>query len=160
MGLNLKVTYLEEESDDEAAGNVTRTVPADGSELSKGSQVTVYISKGNGKVNVPPVTGLNVMDAIELLKENGLKWDIKRVFSETEEQDRVISQSEKANTQVDKDTVVVLEVSDGPAPTDPPTEPPTGSIGASHGGTDGSQRRACGLSRDGASAGGPVLSRP
>ena len=125
MGLNLKVTFLEEESDTVEEGSVTRTEPASGSELSKGQSVTVYISKGNGKVNVPPVKGLDVMDAIKLLRENNLKYEIKRVFNEKEEKDRVISQSEEPNTQVPKDTIVILEVSDGPAPTDPPTQPPT-----------------------------------
>ena len=119
MGLNLKYTFLEEESDDVAEGNVTRTEPASKSELSKGQNVTVYISKGNGKVDVPPVEGLDVMDAIKLLRDAGLKYETKRVFNEKEEKDRVIHQSEKANTQVPKDTIVVLEVSDGPAPTDP-----------------------------------------
>ena len=125
MGLNLKVTYLEEESDDVPAGNVTRTTPDSGSQLSKGAQVTVYISKGSGKVNVPPVVGLDVMDAINLLRENDLKYEVKRVFSETEEKDRVIRQSEAQNSLVEKGTVVILEVSDGPAPTEPPTEPST-----------------------------------
>ena len=125
MGLNLKYTFLEEESDDVAEGNVTRTEPASKSELSKGQNVTVYINKGNGKVDVPPVEGLDVMDAIKLLRDAGLKYETKRVFNEKEEKDRVIHQSEKANTQVPKDTIVVLEVSDGPAPTDPPTQPTT-----------------------------------
>ena len=125
MGLNLKYTFLEEESDDVAEGNVTRTEPASKSELSKGQNVTVYISKGNGKVDVPPVEGLDVMDAIKLLRDAGLEYETKRVFNEKEEKDRVIHQSEKANTQVPKDTIVVLEVSDGPAPPDPPTQPTT-----------------------------------
>ncbi len=125
MGLNLKITFLEEESDDVTEGNVTRTEPASKSELSKGQIVTVYISKGNGKLDVPPVEGLDVMDAIKLLREAELKYEIKRVFNEKVEKDRVIRQSEKANSQVSKDTIVVLEVSDGPAPTDPPTQPTT-----------------------------------
>ena len=104
---------------------MTRTEPASKSELSKGQNVTIYISKGNGKVDVPPVEGLDIMDAIKLLRDAGLKYETKRVFNEKEEKDRVIHQSEKANTQVPKDTIVVLEVSDGPAPTDPPTQPPT-----------------------------------
>ncbi len=125
MGLNLKVTYLEEESDTVEEGKVTRTEPAAKSELSKGQQVTVYISTGNGKVDVPQVVGLNVVDAINLLKEHELRYEIKRVFNEVEEKDRVVSQSEAHNTQVEKDTIVVLEVSDGPAPTEAPTDPPT-----------------------------------
>ncbi len=125
MGLNLKYTFLEEESDDVAEGNVTRTEPASKSELSKGQNITIYISKGNGKVDVPPVEGLDIMDAIKLLRDAGLKYETKRVFNEKEEKDRVIHQSEKANSQVPKDTIVVLEVSDGPAPTDPPTQPTT-----------------------------------
>lgn len=125
MNLNLRITYLEEESDDIASGNVTRTVPASDSQLSRGQQVTVYVSKGSGKVTVPPVTGLSVRDAIDLLTENGLKYEIKRVYSDTDEKDRVVRQSEAANSKVAKDTIVTLEVSDGPAPTEAPTEAPT-----------------------------------
>lgn len=125
MNLNLRITYLEEESDDIASGNVTRTVPASDSQLSRGQQVTVYVSKGSGKVTVPPVTGLSVRDAIDLLTENGLKYEIKRVYSDTDEKDRVVRQSEAANSEVAKDTIVTLEVSDGPEPTEAPTEAPT-----------------------------------
>ena len=125
MNLNLRITYLEEESDDIASGNVTRTVPASDSQLSRGQQVTVYVSKGSGKVTVPPVTGLSVRDAIDLLTENGLKYEIKRVYSDTDEKDRVVRQSEAANSKVAKDTIVTLEVSDGPEPTEAPTEAPT-----------------------------------
>ena len=125
MNLNLRITYLEEESDDIASGNVTRTVPASDSQLSRGQQVTVYVSKGSGKVTVPPVTGLSVRVAIDLLTENGLKYEIKRVYSDTDEKDRVVRQSEAANSKVAKDTIVTLEVSDGPEPTEAPTEAPT-----------------------------------
>ncbi len=144
MGLNLKYTFLEEESDDVAEGNVTRTEPASKSELSKGQNVTVYISKGNGKVDVPPVEGLDVMDAIKLLRDAGLKYETKRVFNEKEEKDRVIHQSEKANTQVPKDTIVVLEVSDGPAPTDPPTQPTTPPTEPTESSTEPSTEEAAG----------------
>ena len=128
MGLNLKIIYLDEESDDIAEGRVTRTEPASKSELSKGQQVTVYISKGNGKVDVPQVIGLDVVSAINLLKENGLKYEIRRVFSETEEKDRVFGQSEAPNSQVEKNTIVILEVSDGPAPTEPTIKPTDPSV--------------------------------
>ena len=83
------------------------------------------MSKGSGKVTVPPVTGLSVRDAIDLLTENGLKYEIKRVYSDTDEKDRVVRQSEAANSKVAKDTIVTLEVSDGPEPTEAPTEAPT-----------------------------------
>ena len=83
------------------------------------------MSKGSGKVTVPPVTGLSVRDAIDLLTENDLKYEIKRVYSDTDEKDRVVRQSEAANSKVAKDTIVTLEVSDGPEPTEAPTEAPT-----------------------------------
>ena len=45
MNLNLRITYLEEESDDIASGNVTRTVPASDSQPSRGQQGAMgYIS--------------------------------------------------------------------------------------------------------------------
>lgn len=73
------------------------------------------MSKGSGKVTVPPVTGLSVRDAIDLLTENGLKYEIKRVYSDTDEKDRVVRQSEAANSRIAKDTIVTLEVSDAPS---------------------------------------------
>ncbi len=132
MELNLKMVFLEEEDDDIEEGKVIRTSPAADSELTKGQQITLYISLGDGKVLVPQVLGFSKMDAIQLLRDAKLGYEVKEIYDETVEKGKVISQSELPNTRVKKDTVVTIDVSRGPdptlhttAPTEAPTEPPT-----------------------------------
>lgn len=132
MELNLKMVFLEEEDDDIEEGKVIRTSPAADSELTKGQQITLYISLGDGKVLVPQVLGFSKMDAIQLLRDAKLGYEVKEIYDETVEKGKVISQSELPNTRVKKDTIVTIDVSRGPdptlhttAPTEAPTEPPT-----------------------------------
>ena len=132
MELNLKLVFLEEEDDDIAEGKVIRTSPAADSELTKGQQITLYISLGDGKVLVPQVLGFGKMEAIQLLRDAKLGYEVKEIYDETVEKGKVISQSELPNTKVKKDTIVTIDISLGPdpskhttAPTEAPTEPPT-----------------------------------
>ena len=132
MELNLKLVFLEEEDDDIEDGKVIRTSPAADSELTKGQQITLYISLGDGKVLVPQVLGFSKMEAIQLLRDAKLGYEVKEIYDETVEKGKVISQSELPNTKVKKDTVVTIDISLGPdptknttAPTEAPTAPPT-----------------------------------
>ena len=132
MELNLKMVFLEEENDEIEEGKVIRTSPAADSELTKGQQITLYISLGDGKVVVPQVLGFSKMDAIQLLRDANLGYEVKEIYDETVEKGKVISQSELPNSRVKKDTIVTIDISLGPdptknttAPTVPPTEAPT-----------------------------------
>ncbi len=125
LNLNLKIVFMEEESDDVEEGNVIRTVPAAGSQLSKGDTVTIYISLGNNKTTVPLVIGFTKMEAIKLLQDAGLKYDIREMYDEEFAEGEVISQSEEPNSEVERGTVVIIDISLGPKPTEPPTEPST-----------------------------------
>lgn len=129
MDLNLKLVYLEEEDDDIEEGNVIRTSPAADSELTKGQQITLYISLGDGKVVVPHVLGFDKMEAISLLRDAKLNYEVNELYDATVEKGKVISQSELPNTRVEEGTIIVIDISLGPDPTlnttEPPTEPPT-----------------------------------
>ena len=128
LDIGLSIIFLEEESDNVEEGRVTRTDPAAGSQLKAKDTVTVYISTGDGKVPVPPVIGFTKMEAISLLKDAGLMYEVREMYDPTVEAGKVISQSEMPNSKVEKGTVVVLDVSLGAEPTtEPPTEPPTES---------------------------------
>ncbi|MGM9523614.1 MAG: PASTA domain-containing protein, partial [Faecousia sp.] len=128
LDIGLSIIFLEEESDNVEEGRVTRTDPAAGSQLKAKDTVTVYISTGDGKVTVPPVIGFTKMEAISLLKDAGLMYEVREMYDPTVEAGKVISQSEMPNSKVEKGTVVVLDVSLGAEPTtEPPTEPPTES---------------------------------
>lgn len=128
LDIGLSILFLEEESDTVEEGRVTRTDPAAGSQIKEKDTITVYISTGDGKANVPPVIGFTKMEAITLLKDAGLMYEVREMYDPTVEEGKVISQSEMPNSKVEKGTVVVIDVSMGPEPTtEPPTEPPTES---------------------------------
>lgn len=126
LDIGLDIIFLEEKSDEVEEGKVIRTVPAAGTQLKENDDVTVYISTGDGKVMVPPVIGFTKMEAISLLKDAKLMYEVREMYDPTVESGKVISQSEKPNTKVEKGTVVVIDVSMGPEPTqEPSTEPST-----------------------------------
>ena len=126
LDIGLSIIFLEEESDSVEEGKVTRTDPVAGSQIKEKDTITVYISTGDGKIAVPPVIGFTKMEAITLLKDAGLMYEVREMYDPTVENGKVISQSEMPNSKVEKGTVVVIDVSLGAEPTtEPPTEPPT-----------------------------------
>ena len=132
LNIGLNIIFLEERSDTVEEGKVIRTDPTAGNQLKEKDTVTVYISTGDGKVAVPPVIGFTKMEAITLLKDAGLMYEVREMYDPTVESGKVISQSEMPNSKVEKGTVVVIDVSKGPEPTtEPPTEPPTESSSSS-----------------------------
>jgi beta-lactam-binding protein with PASTA domain/tRNA A-37 threonylcarbamoyl transferase component Bud32 len=66
------VTQAGENSSSVPAGEVTRTVPAAGASVQKGSSVTVYVSEGPPLVDVPPLGGDTVAQATTALESRGL----------------------------------------------------------------------------------------
>ncbi len=128
LDIGLSIIFLEEESDTVEEGKVTRTDPVAGSQIKEKDTITVYISTGDGKIPVPPVIGFTKMEAITLLKDAGLMYEVREMYDPTVENGKVISQSEMPNSKVEKGTVVVIDVSLGAEPTtEPPTEPTTES---------------------------------
>ncbi len=77
-GLELVYVIKEEYNDDIAAGNVIRTQPEEGAELSHGQTVTLWVSKGK-KVqysSMPNVVGEEQSKAEEILNRQELDLDI------------------------------------------------------------------------------------
>ena len=71
-----QVTVVEGTSDDVEEGTVISTSPAAGEKAAAGSMVTVTLSTGpdnDGKIEVPPITGLSEEDAMAKLTEAGLQ---------------------------------------------------------------------------------------
>lgn len=63
------------------AGRVTDQVPASGEEAKKQSDITLTISRGAEKVQIPELVGLSQEEAQEKLKEIGLSWEIEEIES-------------------------------------------------------------------------------
>ncbi len=95
--------------------SVIETSPPAGEAVKRGSQVTLIVSSGPGRVSVPPVVGQTRNAAEQQLSAVGLQSS-----SSQESSDRpageVISQSPNAGTKVDPGSTVALVVSSGPEP--------------------------------------------
>jgi beta-lactam-binding protein with PASTA domain len=111
------VNRIDEESD-QAAGIVTSQTPSGGSEGSKGSTVTLTVSKGPSTSAVPDVTSQDYAIAQTTLEQAGFRSKI--VFEDTEDQTLdgiVISQDPVGGSQQKPNTIVTLFVGRYVAPT-------------------------------------------
>lgn len=103
------------------AGVVIGTDPVGGAELPPDSTVTVVVSKGEQMFAVPKLKGLSADDAEAALKKADLKLGkVNEEYSDSVDQDDVISASKKAGEDLSKGTKVDLVVSKGVKPTPVP----------------------------------------
>jgi eukaryotic-like serine/threonine-protein kinase len=104
------VSRIEEESD-QAAGIVTRQTPSGGSESSRGSTVTVYVSKGPSTSAVPDVTTQDVAIAQTTLEAAGFRWRIMYEDTTDFAQDGIVNaQDPVGGSQAKPNTIVTLFV--------------------------------------------------
>ena len=104
------VSRIDEESD-QAAGIVTSQTPSGGSEGSKGSTVTVTVSKGPSTSAVPDVTTQDYAIAQTTLEAAGFRTRV--VFEDTDDPTSdgiVISQDPVGGTQAKPNTLITLFV--------------------------------------------------
>jgi serine/threonine-protein kinase len=95
-------------------GEVIKQDPKAGDRLEEGETVTITVSTGARQVEVPDVEGMQLPEATETLEDAGLKvGEVTRVESE-EEPGTVLDQSPAAETEVDVDSEVSLDVAESP----------------------------------------------
>ena len=97
------------------AGDVVRTEPAAGEELTTGQKVTLYVSQGAELATMPNVVGMSIGNAYSVLDTAGFGTPEIVYVESNAEKDEVVSQSVEKNTQVDVNTQIILEVSKGAA---------------------------------------------
>ena len=116
----------DEPSDEFEEGEVIRSNPVAGAQLSEGQTIRLTISSGPKirKEQMPEVVGLNVTTAVKKLNELGFN-NIKKEFVISDAlMDIVVEQSEKEGTLLDVTTQIVIRISAGPQETtEPSTEP-------------------------------------
>ena len=98
----------------EPVGQVIGQSPEAGTKVDKGSKVTLQVSTGPGKRNVPLVVGLSLNRATDALKRAGLFADSSSRHSATVKKGLVITVDPPEGTSVDAGTHVRLVVSSGP----------------------------------------------
>ena len=117
------ITVTSEYSSDVDSGKAIRTNPAEGTEVSADSKITLYISKGEkkpDKVAVPPIVGMYASDAAATLAANNLSdgGTSSEEYSDDYAEGTIISQSPEAGEKVNEGTSISYVVSKGPKPAD------------------------------------------
>ncbi|MEU7047218.1 Stk1 family PASTA domain-containing Ser/Thr kinase [Streptomyces eurythermus] len=107
--VDLKVSISKKECEDQATGNVCSQDPPQGEKVDKNSTVSLVISTGAPKVQVPDVRGAQFDQAESQLKEKGFEVDKKLEVS-----DRtpgvVITQDPEPGVSKEKGTTITLTV--------------------------------------------------
>ena len=94
---------------------VMSQTPENGREVSDGTVMELVISAGKEQVYVPDVVGMMQEEAEAILEENGLTYEQTETDSNLIA-GTVVNQSMEADSQTDKETSIVLTVSNGYIP--------------------------------------------
>jgi eukaryotic-like serine/threonine-protein kinase len=99
-------------SDSVEEGLVIRSEPGGGNTATKGSTVTLFVSRGPKLVKVPVLVGAQRETAVQRLRSHGLEASISEEES-SEPKGRVIRQSPDAGSRVEPGSTVAIVVSKG-----------------------------------------------
>ncbi len=112
--LGLKVIRKDSDSDTYADGLIVKQLPAEGTEMAEGDEVTLYVSEGTKNTVVPDVVGKTSDEAIVLIERNKLKIG-KVILSAGGDykKGQVFKQSKDAFETVPVDTAIDIYVSNG-----------------------------------------------
>ena len=97
------------------SGVVVSATPSSGSEVGKGSRVSILVSAGPGTATLPPVEGLTTSAAESKLRKAGFKPTTQEQSSAKVAQGHVISTDPSAGIVVQVGSPVTVFVSSGPA---------------------------------------------
>jgi beta-lactam-binding protein with PASTA domain/predicted Ser/Thr protein kinase len=98
-----------------ASGLVVSETPSGGSEVGKGTRVSILVSAGPGSVALPAVEGLTAAQAVSKLRGAGFKPTTQGQSSAKVAQGRVVSTDPSAGIVVQVGSPVTVFVSSGPA---------------------------------------------
>jgi serine/threonine-protein kinase len=116
LGLNTKVKGTEY-SPNIPKNRIIFQEPEPGTEIKKGRDVKIVISKGPQSVLLPKLTGLSLPQARIILEENGLRCgNLAYVQSDRGEKDQIMAQAPGAGVKALRDSPVDLLVNLGAAP--------------------------------------------
>jgi serine/threonine-protein kinase len=109
----LKTKQVEVDSDTNQAGQVVDQDPKAPAKVSKGSTVTLSVSRGAPPVDVPDVTKRDVNAARDLLEGKNFQVVVNPKSDDTVPVDQVIDQSPKGGTKAPRGSTVTVTVSSG-----------------------------------------------
>jgi beta-lactam-binding protein with PASTA domain/tRNA A-37 threonylcarbamoyl transferase component Bud32 len=118
-GAGLGASVREDFSEDVEKGTVVEVDPAVGSEVRKGSDVAVVVSKGPERYDVPDVVGSTLAEATTRLEEVNLaRGEVTEEYDEQVPEGQVLSTAPDVGSSQKPGTEVALVVSRGRQPID------------------------------------------
>jgi beta-lactam-binding protein with PASTA domain len=102
------------------SGLIVETRPPPGARVRTRSDVTLFISKGPELLSVPTVTGRAEAAATKAIRDAGFEPRVRREFSDSVREGRVVSQSPDPGQKFERGSRVTIVVSKGPAPVEVP----------------------------------------
>ncbi len=90
---------------------VIRTLPPEGSSVTKNTPITIFVSSGASLVTVPNLVGKYFPQALSLLEQKGLDaGKVRRILSTEHPENMIIDQSPRAGEKVSKGTKVDIVI--------------------------------------------------
>jgi eukaryotic-like serine/threonine-protein kinase len=114
--LEVVIEQAEENSATVPVGEVSRTDPAAGSRVFKGSTITIYLSLGPKQLQVPDAIGLSTQEARQLVSDSGFTVGNIGNFFSPEPIGQVFGLSAPAGAILNQGSVLDVLVSLGPLP--------------------------------------------
>ncbi|GAB2506180.1 Serine/threonine-protein kinase PknB [Corynebacterium atrinae] len=113
--LQLVVNINEEPSPDKPRNEVLRTNPVSGSQLQRGTNITLTVSTGKEITDVPDLKGMTPQEAADALAKFDLQLEqqVREATSDEVEQGRIIEQNPTAGSPLPKGSKVSITVSTG-----------------------------------------------
>lgn len=112
--LGIKVIKKETDSDTYTEGIIVKQIPAEGTELAEGDEITLYVSAGTKNTVVPDVVGKTLDEAIVIIERNNLKVGIVRESANSKyAKGKIFKQSKDSFETVPVGSSIDLYVSSG-----------------------------------------------
>lgn len=120
--LGFRVNTLQEPNNEVPSGSPTRTAPAEGVRVDKNSAVTLYISSGPQRQDLPDLVGRTEDEARKTLNELGFT-DVKtgQIPSSNQLRGKVAGLSPQSGTSQSVNTTVTIQIGTGPRQVSVPT---------------------------------------
>jgi eukaryotic-like serine/threonine-protein kinase len=134
--VGLRVSFSEQESEDEDPGTVLRQSPEPGTRVAEGSTVTLTVASEPERVDVPDVIGQGEREAVNAITDAGLTARVRteEVAPDDPSIGQVVRTNPSAGREVDRGSTVSVTVAEAAQP-DP--EPGGGDEGQSPPAPDG-----------------------
>lgn len=112
MQCKMQIVRIYDDSSEQSSETVLRSYPGADGTVYVGDEVTLYVRTPRAveKILLPSLIGLDVEDAVQMLSELGVNYEIIEGFDTNSDEGEVISQAPAPNVYIEKTTTVIITV--------------------------------------------------